>query len=339
VPRPSHHRPSGRFRAPWPEAAGDDAIRRRIHEVAREWVRTPLPPDPDPDAFPTVEPDIATPTVGDGEARITWVGHATFLLQLPGLNLLTDPVWSRRVSPVSFLGSARFVPAVPRIRDLPPIHAVLLSHDHYDHLDRSTVRALDKRFGAELTWFTPLGYRPWFSTLGIRNVVELDWWDSADAPGGRFRVTAAPARHWCRRTPWDTNTRLWSSWAVLPAGPDEGSATPRIYFAGDSAYASCFEEIGRRLGPFDASLIPVGAYEPRWFMKASHVDPEEAVRIYQDLGSTGLFIPTHWGTFRLTFEDPLEPPTRTRAAWDQAGLPPEDLEVLRHGETLTLTSE
>jgi N-acyl-phosphatidylethanolamine-hydrolysing phospholipase D len=331
--RPPHHGPSGRFRAPWPEAAGDDAIRKRIHEVAREWITSSLPPDPEPGDLPHAEPSIVHPVLSHGEARITWVGHATFLLQLPGLNILTDPVWSKRVSPVQFLGSARFTPAVPALDELPPIHAVLLSHDHYDHLDRGTVQALRRRFGDEVTWFTPLGYARWFAGLGVRNVVELDWWESVPAPGNRFRLTAAPARHWSRRTPWDTNTRLWCSWAILP----EGTRDPRIYFGGDSAYASCFAEIGERLGPFDASMIPIGAYEPRWFMKASHVNPEEAVRIYQDLGSHGLFVPSHWGTFRLTFEAPLEPPERTRAAWADAGLPADDLRILQHGETLAVT--
>jgi N-acyl-phosphatidylethanolamine-hydrolysing phospholipase D len=311
-------------------------MRKRIHEVAREWFGARLPPDPEPGDLPVMEPRIANPTVGLGEARITWVGHASFLLQLPGLNILTDPVWSKRASPVSFLGTPRFVPAVPSLDALPPIHAVLLSHDHYDHLDRPTVRALRKRFGDTLTWFTPLGYRSWFARLGVHSVVELDWWESADAPGERFQVTATPARHWSRRTPWDTNTRLWCSWVIAPK--EARPPGQRIYFAGDSAYASCFEEVGGRLGPFDASLIPIGAYEPRWFMQASHVNPEEAVRIYQDLGSRGLFVPTHWGTFRLTFEDPLEPPDRIRAAWARAGLPTSDLKVLRHGETLSLPS-
>lgn len=328
--RPSHHRPDGRFRAPWPEAAGDDALRGRFREVAWEWLTTRKAPDPRPEQLPLAVPEIIRPRVEDSEVRVTWVGHATFLLQLPGLNLLTDPVWSKRVSPVSFIGSPRFIPAVPDFDALPPIDGVLLSHDHYDHLDRPTVRALHRRFGNDLTWFTPLGYRRWFRRLGIERVVEADWWEEFDAPGGDFTVTAAPARHWSRRLPWDTNARLWCSWAIRrKSGP-----APRVYFGGDSGYASCFTEIGERLGPFDVSLLPIGAYDPRWFMSASHVNPEEAVRIYQDLGSTGTFVPTHWGTLRLTFEDPLEPPERLRKAWADAELPWDDLAVLRHGETL-----
>ena len=332
--RPAHHRPDGRFRAPWPEAAGDDAMRDRIGEVALEWIRTVMPPDPTPDQLPLATPRIRAPRlpVDAGETRITWAGHASFLIQLPGLNVLTDPIWSQRPSPVSFMGTPRFVPAVPTFQELPPIDAVLLSHDHYDHLDRWTVRALHRRFGDDLTWFAPLGFARWLGKLGIRTVREADWWDELEAPGGAFTFTAAPARHWCRRKPWDTNRRLWCSWAIRP----KSDAGRRIYFAGDSAYASCFTEIRERLGPFDASMIPIGAYEPRWFMSASHANPEEAVQIYRDLGATGAFVPMHWGTFRLTFEDPLEPPKRLRAAWQTAGLPEPDLNVLSHGETLAL---
>jgi N-acyl-phosphatidylethanolamine-hydrolysing phospholipase D len=287
---------------------------------------------------------VGHPAVEDGEVRVTWVGHTTFLVQLPGLNLLTDPVWSDRVSPVAFTGARRFVPPVPALDALPPIHGVLLSHDHYDHLDRATVRALQRRHGDDLTWFTPLGYRAWFARLGVRSVVELDWWETAAAPGGRFTVHATPARHWTRRMPWGTNARLWGSWAIVPrdesttsgpgARPTRGG--PRVWFGGDTGYAPCFAEIGERLGPFDVSLIPIGAYEPRWFMAASHVNPEEAVQIYRDVGGAGAFVAGHWGTIRLTFEDPLEPPERARAAWATAALPLHDLHVLRHGETLAI---
>lgn len=330
--RPSHHLPSGRFRNPWPEAAGDDALRRRIWRVAREWIFGRHPPDPKPDLLPLAEPDVAHPVTEEGDFRITWVGHATYLIQLPGLNLLTDPIWSPRASPLPWLGSKRFAPACPALESLPDVHGVLLSHDHYDHLDRPTVRALKARFGPELPWYTPLGYRSWFARLGIERVVELDWWDELALPASGFRLVSAPARHWTRRTPWSTNERLWCSWAIVP---DEGS-TPRIYFAGDSAYTSIYEEIGRRLGPFDASLVPIGAYEPRWFMSASHMNPEEAVQVYEDLGAAGAFLPSHWGTFRLTFEDPLEPPERLRAEWSARGLDPRRLHVPRHGETVKL---
>jgi N-acyl-phosphatidylethanolamine-hydrolysing phospholipase D len=310
-------------------------MRRRGFRLVRDWIRGSHPPDPEPHALPLAEPAPAHPTAGAGELRITWVGHATFLVQLPGLNLLTDPMWSLRPSPFRRLGPKRLAPARPSLEALPEVHGVLLSHDHYDHLDRRTVVALRHRFGSDLTWYTPLGYRSWFARLGVARVVELDWWEDHPLDVAAFRVVATPARHWTRRTPWSTNARLWCSWAILPTH----AKGPRVYFGGDSAYASVHAEIGRRLGPFDASLIPVGAYEPRWFMGVSHMNPEEAVRVWVDLGAQGAFVPSHWGTFRLTFEDPLEPPERLRAAWTACGLDERLLHVPRHGETVTLRTD
>lgn len=293
-----------------------------------------MPPDPEPGALPSAQPAVARPTAAQGELRITWIGHATFLIQLPGASFLTDPIWSDRASPVSLVGAKRFVPAAPPLEELPPIDAVLISHDHYDHLDRPTVRALHRRFGRRLTWYTPLGYRGWFRLLGIDQVVERDWWEPAELGDTDYTVVAAPVRHWTRRTPWGTNRRLWCSWAIV--SPIGGRAGSGVYFGGDSGYASFFSEIGERLGPFAASMIPIGAYEPRWFMGAAHMNPEEAVRAYRQLGGRGVFLPSHWGTFRLTFEDPLEPPERLRDAWGRAGLDSGSLAVLRHGETLTV---
>jgi len=332
-PRPTHHLPGGRFRNPWPEAADDDRIRGEFRKVAWEWLTKSIPPDPQPDALPVATADMAHPRCDDAETRITWVGHATHFVQLPGLNLLTDPMWSPRASPVASVGRARFVAAAPGLEALPHVDAVLLSHDHYDHPDRPTVLRLRERFGADLPWFTPLGYKRWFASLDVRNVAELDWWEGCDLPQG-YRLVATPARHWTRRTPWSTNQRLWCSWAVTSLG----AAGPRLYWGADSAYASHFKEIYARLGPFDACVLPIGAYDPRWFMSASHMNPEEAVTAYEDLGRSGAFLPSHWGTFRLTFEDPLEPPVRLRAAWEARGLDEGLLHVPRHGETVQLRS-
>ncbi len=343
----SHHRADGHFRNPWPEAEGDEALRRKIWRVAVEWLGGRHPPDPEAGSLPKARPAMVSPRAGEGELRITWVGHATALIQLPGLNILTDPVWSDRSSPVGFAGPHRFVPAVPDLGALPPIDAVLLSHDHYDHLDRPTVHALRDRYGDQLTWYTPLGYREWFARHGVREVIERDWWESADLPGGQYQAVSVPARHWTRRRPGGTNSRLWCGWAIVSSDPEalpgkredddgDGGAQFRVYFAGDSGYCSAFEEIGSRFGPFDASLIPIGAYEPRWFMGAAHMNPEEAVEVYKDVGARGAFVGMHWGTWRLTFEDPLEPPVRARRAWNAAGLPEGGLHLPRHGQTLTL---
>ncbi len=329
--RPSHHRADGRFRNPWPTAAGDDALRRRFWRLVWEWRTTKRAPDPEPGQIPRATPALAHPVVRAGEVRVTWIGHATALIQLPGLNLLTDPVWSDRCSPVGFAGPPRFVPPPMALADLPTIHAVLLSHDHYDHLDRQTVLALHERYRDDLTWLTPLGYRAWFAGLGVHTVVERDWWEGVELPGGAFEAVATPARHWTRRRPLGTNSRLWCGWVIRPRGDAPG---PRLWFAGDSGYCPAFGEIGERLGPFDLSLVPIGAYEPRWFMGSAHMNPEEAVQAYRDAGGRGGFVGIHWGTWRLTFEDPLEPPARARAAWEGAGLPSGDLHLLRHGETL-----
>jgi N-acyl-phosphatidylethanolamine-hydrolysing phospholipase D len=324
---PAHHRPGGGFRNPWP--GGELTSGSDFWRWQRERRRADLPPNPDPRQLPRAEPDIARPRAETRELRITWVGHATFLLQVGGLNLLTDPHWSPRASPLPFAGPRRV--SAPGIAwdDLPAIDAVLLSHDHYDHLDSATARRLRRRFGAELPWFTPLGYRRWMRWRGVRVVREMDWWEEAGmpAPGGALRLTALPAQHWTNRATSRPQSRLWCSWAVAAPGG------PSLFFSGDTGYFPGFAEIGERLGPLTAALLPIGAYEPRWFMRGMHMNPEDAVRAYRDLGGSGSMLPTHWGSWRLTDEDPLEPPVRVHAAWRAAGLPAERLRVLAHGET------
>jgi N-acyl-phosphatidylethanolamine-hydrolysing phospholipase D len=327
--RRAHHQEGGGFRNPWPLADGSERPRGGFLRWQWERLTGSLAPDPTEGALPLVESDIAYPSGSTDELRITWVGHATFLLQVGGWNVLTDPVWSRRASPLPFLGPARFVPPGIPFDRLPRIDAVLLSHDHYDHLDAATVRRLHDRHGKDLQWLVPLGYRGWFAALGISRVTELDWWQEAELTNGAgsLRATALPAQHWTNRNPLVRENRLWSSWALLSAGGH------RVYFAGDTGFFPGFREIGERLGPFDATLLPIGAYEPRWFMRASHMNPEEATQAYRELGGTGICAAMHWGTFRLTDEDPLEPPARMLAAWTAAALPPQRLWIARHGET------
>ena len=335
VPRPPHHGPDGRFRNPWPlevpetRAGGGSIVRWQW-----ERMRQKRAPNPTPEQVPLACPAVARPRAGAGTMHVTWVGHSTFLVQAGGVNVLTDPHWSRRASPTQLVGPARFQePGIP-FDKLPRIDAVLVSHDHCDHLDQGTVERLRDRYGRELRWIAPLGYRGWFDDLGIA-ATELDWWDEAEVEGpeGAVRVVCTPAQHWARRTLIDRNARLWASYALLlPDGK-------RIYFGGDSGWFRGYREIGERLGPFDLSLLPIGAYAPRWFMAPAHTDPDEAVRAWRDLGGRGAFVPMHWGTFRLSDEDPLEPPMRLRAAWEAEGLPPDDLHVLRHGETLVLGAD
>ncbi len=329
---PTHHAPGGGFRNPWPGAGSAERglgafLRWRLQRLGEA-----TEPDPAPGELPLAQSQVAQPRAEPGELRITWVGHSTLLVQIGRWNVLTDPVWSERASPVQWAGPARLVPPGVAWEALPPIDAVLISHDHYDHLDRDTVARLHERFGEELQWLAPLGFADWFRQVGVRHVEELDWWDERSLGAGAgappIRLTAAPAQHWSRRSPLERRRdRLWCSW-VLQSGD------ARLYFAGDTGYFPAFPEIAARHGPFDVAALPIGAYEPRWFMRAAHMDPGEAVRAYLELGGRGALLPMHWGTFRLTDEPVLEPPRLLRRAWAEAQLPERDLALLRHGQTL-----
>ena len=241
--------------------------------------------------------------------QVTWIGHSTFLVQLDDVNVLTDPIWSERTSPVPFAGPRRLVPPGVRFEDLPPIDAVLISHDHYDHLDLATVVRLARVHRP--TFFVPLGLRPWFTALGIDRVVELDWWQSA--PFGELQMTAVPAQHSSGRSLLldDQNARLWASWVVTT--PDR-----RFFFAGDTGYHAGLAEIGRRLGPFDMVALPIGGYSDFRHHHPNHLSPEETVQAFEDLNAR-LLVPMHWGTFELNREPFHEPPDRLMA------------EALRHG--------
>jgi N-acyl-phosphatidylethanolamine-hydrolysing phospholipase D len=274
-------------------------------------------------------PRIVRPAAPADDVRITWVGHATFLVQIAGLNILTDPVWSERASPVQWAGPRRLMPPGVAFDALPPIDAVLLSHDHYDHLDSGTIRRIARKH-ANAQWISPLGYARWLRRRGVKRVEEMDWWQATtiDSPRVALRITAYPVQHWTRRNFFDTNRRLWCSYGI-----DAGEGA-RVYFAGDSGWCDAFREIGRNAGAFDAALLPIGAYEPRWFMKPAHMNPEEAVQAWKDLGGRGRFVPMHWGTFILTDEPVLEPLARLRSAWQAAGQDLRDLSILRQGDTL-----
>ena len=290
-----------------------------------QWqrIRKGVPSLPDIAQLPRATPDIAQPPTTD-EARVTWLGQASFLLQIGGSNLLTDPVLSLRASPFASFGPARLVPPALTVAQLPPLAGVLISHDHYDHLDARSIKALVERFGSALPIYAPLGHAKWFAKLGAKNIVELGWWQSARAGG--FELHCLPVQHWSRRT-LAVNTRLWCSWLVRAQGVS-------LYFCGDSGYCPAFREIRERIGSPDIALMPIGAYEPRWFMKRAHMNPEEAVQAFVDLGARD-FVAMHWGTFNLTDEPMLEPPVRTRAAWHALGLPTDRLHIPKHGETLT----
>lgn len=313
---PPHHRERG-FANTNPDYAPASRWVRTRFFLARIWSSTFSPRTAD---FPRVTNDGATLRANASEPTVTWVGHATLLVQLDGVNLLTDPQWSPRASPFRFAGPRRVTPPGLRFEDLPPIHLVLISHDHYDHLDVDTVRHLHAAHRPR--FLVPLGLKAWFADLGIADVEELDWWQSRPQRG--LTVTALPAQHFSGRTLWDRNRRLWSGWAV--AGRDR-----RFFFAGDTAYYDVFKEIGARLGPFDLAAVPIGAYLPPTIMKAAHTTPEEAVQVLEDVRGRAL-IPIHWGTFDLADEPLDEPPRRLQAEAQRRGLGPERVWVLKHGE-------
>ena len=295
---PAHHTDNG-FRNLYiePLQAGFFTFLRMRYFGDEEWADYAATAD----RVEKVKPSLDKINTPGEQPQVTWIGHATVLVQYKGINVLTDPIFSERASPFSFNGPKRSAPPAVSIDQLPGIDFVLISHNHYDHLDEYTVRAL----GDRTTWVVPLGYRQWFAELGVSKVVEFDWWDQRDIAGAT--ITATPSQHWTGRGLNDRYKALWASWAVQIGGF-------KFWFAGDTGYnAKIFMEIGARCGPFDLALIPIGGYEPRWFMKDMHVNPEEAVAIHKDIRSK-YSLGIHWGTFPLTAEPIDEPPKRLKEA-------------------------
>jgi L-ascorbate metabolism protein UlaG (beta-lactamase superfamily) len=273
--------------------------------------------------------DVVTqqpPALNGAAATVTFIGHATFLIQTLTGNLLTDPMYSERAGPFGVLGPRRVRQPAIGFDDLPPISTVLLSHNHYDHCDLPTLRKLAKRF--DPTVVTTLGNRRLVRSARIRRIEELDWWDQATSSG--LPITLTPARHFSARTPFDRNRSLWGGFVLTAAGR-------RIYFAGDTAYAGFFRDIAQRLGPVDLALLPIGAYEPRWFMQSVHMNPAEAVQAHLDLGA-GESIGMHFGTFQLTAEGIDEPIRDLAAARLERNLAPSMFRALGFGESVRLSA-
>jgi L-ascorbate metabolism protein UlaG (beta-lactamase superfamily) len=279
--------------------------------------------------WPEKAANEATPSLPSslkrGQAAVTFINHATFLIQLPGLNILTDPVYSERTSPVSWAGPKRIRPPGIPWEDLPQVHLVLLSHNHYDHWDIPTLRRLQQRF--EPRFVSGLGNAAFLKEIGIGGGEDLDWWQASKRVK-EAHIVFAPARHWSNRGGGNRNTTLWGAFWVQQDGQ-------RLYFGGDTGWHTHFAETRRKLGQPNLALLPIGAYEPRWFMQSMHMNPAEAVQAHLALGaerSLGM----HYGTWQLTDEALTAPVTDLRAARIAAGLPADIFEAADHGRTLLL---
>ena len=258
-----------------------------------EWVDAPPGPPP---------PE----RVDGGRVRVTWVNHSTLLVQMGGVNILTDPIWSERCSPVSFTGPKRHRPPGLRFEDLPPIDAVLVSHNHYDHLDLPTLRRLR---GSRV--FTPLG-----NAAVIGEATDLDWWQEARL-SDRVKVTLVPAQHFCARALSDRNATLWGGFVV--SGP-----SGHVYFAGDTGWGKHFAEIAQRFGEIRLALLPIGSHLPRWFMKPAHISPQEAVDAHFALRAR-TSVAMHYGTFELGDDGMEEPADELRRMGNNP------IRILEHG--------
>lgn len=255
---------------------------------------------------------------------LTWIGHASMALHQEGVALLIDPVFSDRVSPVSFAGPKRKVPLSLGLGDFDKVDTVLISHNHYDHLDEPTVLALLGRAKGQPRFIVPLGLDRWLRERGATRVHALDWWETFQL--GPLQVHLVPAQHWSTRTPWDRNQTLWGGFVVE-------SVSFRFYYSGDTAYSRpLFERIRARFGSFDLAAIPVGAYAPRWFMSAQHTDPAEAVQALIDVNARE-GIGVHWGSFELADESLDAPLLEVPRALAAAGQPAQRLALFRMGET------
>jgi len=318
----------GRFEIPWSgfQLPGPVAVMKFMGTKSESNIPSSAELDK---VHPVLHPDGAVlQSPPPDKVQTTWIGHATVLVQMDGVNVLTDPIFSDFCGPVSMKPVPKRYRKVPlSIDELPRIDAIVISHNHFDHLDIDSVKKLTRRF-PQLTWFVPKGLQSWMVDSGVARdqVKEMDWWEDqkiGDHSDVKFVFT--PAQHWCRRGMFDRNKVLWGSWCVL--GPSK-----RFYFAGDTGYSEegLFREIGKRYGPFDLAAIPIGAYSPREFMKSQHINPEEALIVHKELNakkSLGI----HWGTFNLSNEYFLEPKQKIEAAMKDEN--PKSFITVNLGET------
>jgi L-ascorbate metabolism protein UlaG (beta-lactamase superfamily) len=315
--RPSDHFDGAGFRnvPPGPPRQASDMLR---------WWGEPREPWP---AWVAAPAGAAPPARVTGGARLTFVNHATWLVQLGGLNVLTDPIWSERASPFAWLGPRRHrAPGLP-LEALPRIDAVVISHNHYDHLDADTLARLIARDHPRI--LAGLGTARLLARLGLdaRTATDLDWWQAQAL--GEATITFTPAQHWSARSLTDRRRTLWGSFYIRAAGAS-------VYFAGDTGLGPHFETIRARLGAPEVALLPIGAHAPRWFMRPQHMNPADAVVAHRALGARRS-LAMHWGTFQLSNEGLDEPPRALATALRAAGLPPEAFQAPHPGEAMTTT--
>ncbi|WP_247548462.1 MBL fold metallo-hydrolase [Ralstonia pseudosolanacearum] len=337
-PAKKHHRAEG-FQNNYTEATDKSFMEFLRWQFARKRAGLPKPPQ---ELTPVTAPDLKFVHANHGKSQqpaITWIGHATMLIQMGGLNILTDPVLSERASPAQFLGPKRYQPPGIALKDLPHIDLVLISHNHYDHLDVNSVKTLNAQADGPPLFLVPLGLKKWMADEGITNVQQMDWWDVEPIKSveGELEAYFTPVQHWSARGLGDRRATLWGGYALL--APDF-----HLYFSGDTGYSADFVDTQKHFatrqtvelgGGFDLALIAVGAYEPRWFMKDQHVNPAEAVQIHLDLKakrSVGI----HWGTFDLTDESLDQPPKDLAMARTAKGLEQDAFDVMAIGQTLKL---
>lgn len=331
-PDKSHHRPDGFVNNDPTVRGGTLPWYEIMHRRWRGDFRPLAEPEGGYAAFAErwlAIPDHAQLDNPAGPPRITWLGHATLLLQTGGRNILIDPNLSDFAGPVSWLSARRQVPPPLTVNELPRIDLVLISHNHYDHLDEPTLRALLAR-GDTPEFLVPLGVKAWFDKLGIDRVRELDWWQRIDFDGLRIHFT--PAQHWSKRTLFDANATLWGGF-FLDISHENRKST--FLYTGDTGYSDDFKEIRRRLGPVDLLAVPIGAYEPRDFMRRQHNNPDEAVQIMEDTEARHA-IGVHWGSFALSQESFDQPPRDVAAALERRQLPDGRFWLPRQGETRPL---
>ena len=335
--RAPHHR-DGTFQNNYVdfEPRGLMALLRWKWQAWRDGVPAP-PKTPTPSIVPDLGWVQSNAKAGAAMApTVTWIGHATVLVQLGGLNVLTDPIFSNRASPLSFLGPVRAQKPGLWPHELPHVDLVVVSHNHYDHLDQASVKLLAQQSGGPPLFVVPLGLKKWFADAGISHVVELDWWQSHKV--GDVEVVLTPVQHWSGRSLGDRMETLWGGYAFF-------APQLHVFFAGDTGYSKDFADIRARFadrqspasgGGFDIALLPIGAYEPRWFMEQQHVNAEEAVRIHLDLGAKAS-LGIHWGTFELTDESLDEPPRALARARQALRVADNTFFTLAVGQTRRLT--